>query len=87
MSVFQALFATTPWASEPASLLVFHCWSAHLRYVPYSFGLASFRAGMEPFAGLKVSCARLLPTKPSHSTAAERFGAPFGSVKLSESHW
>jgi len=31
MSVFHALLATTPCVSEPASLSVFHCVSAHLR--------------------------------------------------------
>src|SRR6266498_3882441 len=70
MSVFHALLATTPCVSEPASLSVFHCLSAHLRYVSYSFGFASLRAGIEPFSGLNVSCAFLLPRKPSHWIAA-----------------
>ena len=64
MSVFQALPATTPCASEPASLSVFHCTSAHFRYGPYSFAFASWRAGIEPLTGLNVSCASLLPRKP-----------------------
>src|SRR5919197_1802987 len=85
MSVFHALLATTPWVSEPASLSDFHCFSAHLRYGPYSFGLASFRAGIDPLSGLNVSCALWLPRKASHWTAAARCGAPFASVKLSDS--
>src|SRR6266542_5551935 len=56
MSVFHALLATTPCVSEPASLSDFHCLSAHLRYLSYSFGFASWRAGIEPFSGLNVSC-------------------------------
>src|SRR5215203_7084023 len=85
MSVYQAPGATTPCASDPASLFVFHCCSAYFRYGPYNLGFASVLAGIEPLTGLNWSCALLLPRKPSHLTAAARCGAFLGSVKLSES--
>src|SRR5271165_2239736 len=53
-------------------------------WYPSNFDLStSVRAGIEPFSGLKASCASLLPMLFSQAIVASLWGAPFARVKPS----